>query len=48
MSDKREQTTLRVPQELMEWLKQEADKKGVSLNAMLLMILNEARKTECR
>lgn len=48
VSEKREQTTLRVPEELLEWLKEEAERRGVSLNAMLLMILNEARKTECR
>ena len=39
----REQTTIRLPAELMEKLKQEAEKLGMSFNALLLMILNEAQ-----
>ncbi len=37
----REQTTIRLPAELMEKLKQEAEKLGVSFNALILMILSE-------
>ncbi len=36
----REQTTIRLPKELKELLNQEADRRGVSLNALILMILN--------
>lgn len=39
----REQTTIRLPAELEESLKQEAEKRGMSFNAFLIMILNEAR-----
>lgn len=37
----REQTTIRLPAELKEELQREADRKGISLNALVLMILNE-------
>lgn len=37
----REQTTIRLPAELKERLQREADRRGMSLNAFLLMILNE-------
>lgn len=40
----REQTTIRLPIELMEALKQEAEQRGMSFNALILMLLNEARK----
>lgn len=39
----KEQTTIRLPEELVEGLKQEAEKRGMSFNAFLVMILNEAR-----
>jgi len=39
----REQTTIRLPEELMEQLKQEAERKGVSLNAYLTLLIHEGR-----
>ena len=36
----REQTTLRIPQELKEMLQKEAARMGMQLNAFILMILN--------
>lgn len=39
----REQTTIRLPAALKEQLQQEADRQGISLNALTLMILNEAQ-----
>lgn len=39
----REQTTIRLPAELQEKLQQEADRRGISFNALVIMILSEAR-----
>ena len=39
----REQTTIRLPKKLMDSLKKEAEEKGLSLNAYILMILNEEK-----
>jgi len=39
----REQTTLRLPAELMEQLKQEAQEMGVSFNGYLLMLIHKGR-----
>lgn len=44
----REQTTIRLPPELKEQLQREADQKGISLNALLLMILSEERNRHQR
>ena len=38
---KREQTTIRLPKELLEKLKREADSKGYTVNAQILQILWE-------
>ena len=40
----REQTTIRLPAELKEQLQQEADKRGDSLNGLVVMMLNRAWK----
>ncbi len=37
----REQTTIRLPTELKQRIQQEADKKGIGLNALLLEILQQ-------
>lgn len=37
----REQTTIRLPADLKEQLQQEADRKGYSLNQMLLIIFSD-------
>lgn len=39
----REQTTIRMPLELKQILDQEAVKRGIGFNPLVLMILNEAR-----
>lgn len=39
----REQTTIRLPAELKEKLQQEADRRGISVNALILSWLNEER-----
>lgn len=39
----REQTTLRLPAELMAQLRAEAQKRGMSTNALILTILSGAR-----
>mgnify|MGYP000094944693 FL=1 len=36
----REQTTLRLPAELMERLRQQAQEMGISVNTLILTILN--------
>lgn len=36
----REQTTIRLPKEMLESLKQEAYKRGESLNGLLMIIIN--------
>lgn len=38
-----EQTTIRLPVGLKEKLQQEACRRGISFNALVLMILNEER-----
>lgn len=40
----REQTTLRLPAELMEQLKEEAQKMGVSFNAYVLILIDKGRQ----
>lgn len=35
----REQTTIRLPAELKEQLQREADRRGVSFNAMVLILI---------
>ena len=42
----REQVTIRLPVELKEKLQEEAEKKGVGLNALILEILDGARKNQ--
>lgn len=42
----KEQTTIRLPAELKEQLQQEAERKGISLNALILMILNLERNRQ--
>lgn len=39
----REQSTLRLPVELHDVIKREANKRGVSVNALILKLLSEAR-----
>lgn len=40
----REQTTIRIPVELMEQLKQEAEHRGISFNAYVLILIDIARQ----
>ena len=40
----REQTTIRLPAELLEQLKREADKRGDSFNGLLMILLNAGWK----
>ena len=40
----REQTTIRLPGELMEELKQEADELGMSFNGYVLWLIDKARR----
>lgn len=40
----REQTTIRLPTELMEQLRREAQERGVSFNDYLLVLIHKARK----
>lgn len=42
----REQTTLRLPAELKEKLNRKAKENGISLNAMILTILYDARQRQ--
>ena len=42
----REQTTIRLPMELKEKLQREADRIGISLNALILRVLNEERNSQ--
>ena len=42
----REQTTIRLPTELKEKLQREADRIGISLNALILRVLNEERNSQ--
>ena len=37
----REQTTIRLPAELKEQLQQEADKMGISLNAVIIITIQK-------
>lgn len=39
--DNREQTTIRLSEEMKERLQQEADKRGISLNAFVNLIIRE-------
>ena len=40
----REQTTIRLPAELMEKLKQEAVRKGMSFNGYIIWLIDKARQ----
>lgn len=40
-NDTRERFTFRIPKKLLEMLKSESEKKGVSINALILQILWE-------
>lgn len=40
----REQTTIRLPAELLDELRQEADQRGDSLNGLIVMMINKAWK----
>lgn len=42
----REQTTIRLPAELKERLQREADKYGISLNALIHHVLSEERNSQ--
>ncbi|MCI9439322.1 MAG: hypothetical protein HFH85_19680 [Lachnospiraceae bacterium] len=43
-NESREQTTIRLPAGLKERIRQEADRRGIGFNAMVLMILQEERR----
>ena len=40
----REQTTIRLPAELKEKLQQEAQKKGISFNSYILLLIDKGRQ----
>lgn len=42
----REQTTIRFPTELWKQLRQEADVKGISFNAYILLLIDRGRQAE--
>lgn len=42
----REQTTIRLPAELKRYLQWDAERKGMSFNALILTILNEERNRQ--
>ena len=42
----REQTTIRLPAELKEALQREAERKGFSFNAYLLLLIDKGRRDE--
>ena len=44
MKQSKEQTTIRLPAELMEQLKQEAAQMGISFNAYVLMLIDKGRR----
>mgnify|MGYP001039306828 FL=1 len=44
----REQTTIRLPVELKKKLQQEADRRGDSLNGLIVMMLNREWKLMCQ
>ena len=41
MKTEKEQTTIRLPEELLQQLKREADEKGFSFNELVLIVLND-------
>lgn len=41
MKNPREQTTIRIPAELKEMMQQEADRKGISFNQLVLLVLKK-------
>ena len=43
---KREQTTIRLPAELKTRLQREAEEKGISFNAYVLLLIDKGRRTE--
>ena len=42
----KEQTTIRLPTELLEQLKQEAQRKGYSLNGYILFLIEQGHQSE--
>ena len=44
MKEERQQTTIRLPADLMEWLQQKADSYGISINAMITVILSQEKE----
>nr|DAJ45466.1 MAG TPA: antitoxin [Caudoviricetes sp.] len=42
----REQTTIRLPAELKRELQREADEKGISFNAYVLILIDKARQAK--
>ena len=44
-SSEREQTTIRLPVEMKEELQREAVKKGISLNAYIVLLIDTGRRT---
>lgn len=42
----REQTTLRLPAELKDQLQREAERRGLSFNAYLLLLIDKGRQSE--
>ena len=44
-NQEREQTTIRLPVEMKEELQREAVKKGISLNAYILLLIDTGRRT---
>lgn len=41
MKNPREQTTIRIPAGLKKMIQQEADRKGISFNQLVLLVLKE-------
>ncbi len=44
----REQTTVRLPSDLKQWLWEEADRLAISFNAVVVMILQKEREEGSR
>ena len=43
---KREQITARIPADIKEWLQEEADRLGISMNEVIIMVLRKAMEEE--
>ena len=43
---KREQITVRLPADIKEWLQDEADRLGISMNEIIIMVLRNAMEEE--